>query len=413
MATLLPRDYWDYTIIDLFRGIVAGLGEQNGDKSLDLPGLSDCFVTRSGRAGIVTALKALELPPNSNVGVPLYCCPVVFEAITIAGLKPRFIDVDPSTFCMAPDDLASKRSEIQAAIAVHMFGNMCDMPGLRAAAGERPLIEDCAQAIGSKLQGRAAGTFGNVGVFSFRSGKYISAGEGGALYTQDGELRSRISRILSEQRRTGKTDELKHSAVVYLKSILRRRPLYGLVGHALWTRHNTKGESVPSAKPGNSGARRSDLALTRNKLKYLDDAIEGQRRNAEYFLRTLAIKREMLCVEPSDAYYNRLQFPITFSSTEARNLISEHLLAAKIDSTKYLDDVLRAATESYGYGGDCPTAESLSKRVLVIPSYYSLTTGEVERIGRCLNGGWEKVSARKASNRAENGETVGKAIQPA
>ena len=76
-----------------------------------------------------------------------------------------------------------------------MFGNVCDMPALREAAPGKPFIEDCAQALGSRLDGRLAGSFGEIAVFSFRSGKYLSVGEGGAVYCSDTDLESRLSEL--------------------------------------------------------------------------------------------------------------------------------------------------------------------------------------------------------------------------
>jgi dTDP-4-amino-4,6-dideoxygalactose transaminase len=78
-----------------------------------------------------------------------------------------------------------------------MFGNVCNVPELRDAVGGKPIIEDCALSLGSRLNGRPTGTLGEIGVFSFRSGKYLSVGEGGALYANDPELRRSLSRSIS------------------------------------------------------------------------------------------------------------------------------------------------------------------------------------------------------------------------
>ena len=83
----------------------------------------------------------------------------------------RFIDVDPTTFCMSASDLYAKRSQVDAVIAVHLFGNLCNMASLQEVAQGKPIIEDCAQALGSNIQGRIAGSFGAIAFFSFRSGQ--------------------------------------------------------------------------------------------------------------------------------------------------------------------------------------------------------------------------------------------------
>ena len=157
MFTLLPNELWDYGPVEAIRGLRTAVWSRHPSQrpTVHLPGLGQCLPVRSARAAIVLALKALALPAGASVAVPLYCCPVVFKAIKAAGCRPRFIDIDPETYCLSPADLAAKSSEVDAVIAVHMFGNLCNMPRLREAAAGKPLIEDCAQALGSSLDGRA------------------------------------------------------------------------------------------------------------------------------------------------------------------------------------------------------------------------------------------------------------------
>ena len=106
---------------------------------------------------------------------------MVFKAIRSAGCTPRFIDVDRATCRVSAEDLSSKASTVDAVIAVHTFGHVCDVDQMRDAAPGKPIIEDCAQALGSTLNGRSVGLFGDVAAWSFHSGKYVSVGEGGAL----------------------------------------------------------------------------------------------------------------------------------------------------------------------------------------------------------------------------------------
>ena len=101
----------------------------------------------------------------------------------------------------------------------------------------------------------------------------------------------------------------------------------------------------------------------------------------------------MLCPERLGTFYNRYHYPITFSSAEHRDFIAAYLLSRQIDTMKYLDDVVNVAAKNYGYTGDCPVAEQISKRVLIIPSYYSLKKGEVQRIAHCLNEGWKEIKS--------------------
>ena len=197
MTELLPSEYWEYGLADAAVGMLDALLGRVPDPFIAIPGLGDCIPTRSARSAIMAAIEALELPKEGRIGVPLYCCPAVFKAVVAAGRRLRFVDVDPATCCMSTEDVARKIDDLDAIIGVHMFGNLCDIPGLVMVAGGKPVIEDCAQAIGSLLGGSPAGSFGAVSVFSFRSGKYLSVGEGGAVYAPDEALRSHIAEIVS------------------------------------------------------------------------------------------------------------------------------------------------------------------------------------------------------------------------
>ena len=142
MIGLVPRDHWEHNIGDLFRALARSRKPRENDERLFLDGIGECIPARSGRTALLAAIKALNLPPGARIGVPLYCCHVVFKAIAAAGCKPRFIDIEPETFCLSPEDLAAKRSQIEAVIAVHMFGNLCDMKKLKESAGGKAGRED-------------------------------------------------------------------------------------------------------------------------------------------------------------------------------------------------------------------------------------------------------------------------------
>lgn len=392
MLKLIPRDNWEHRFADLVRGLTAALGAGRRDMRLDIPGLGNGIPVGSGRAAIVAALRSLNLPPGARVAVPLYCCPVVFSAIRTADCAIRFIDVDPSTFCMSPGDLCAKREGVDAIVAVHMFGNACDVLELEQAGGDRPIIEDCAQAIGARRHGRPVGSFGVFGVFSFRSGKYLSVGEGGALFSRDADARSRAAGLVSAMPAAGVAGECAQVARCYLKSLLRSRPLYGVVGYRLWKRWNKNGTASAVSEASLNQIHKADLAVAASRLPALDSAIERQREIAGFYSRALELDPHMLCAEPPGAYYNRYYYPVTFSSREHRDQIASRLHRAGIDSIKYLDDVVGVARDHYGYSGDCPAAERLSKTVLIIPGYYRLKNSDVERVARQLNAAWLELT---------------------
>ena len=397
MVGLLPRDQWQHHVSDVFRALAAALKDGSRREQLFLPGLGNCIPVRSGRAALVAAIKALDLVPGAKIGVPLYCCPVVFRAIELAGCSVRFIDVDETTFCMSGQDLSAKHYELDAVIAVHMFGNMCDMPRLQAAAPNRPFIEDCAQSLGSELEGKRAGSFGAISVFSFRSGKYISAGEGGALFSNNADMCSKAAEFVAALPAPTFVEEWLHIAKTYLKSLLRSKPLYGIVGYYLWESLNKKLNLSAKSDVVLAQIYRSDLAITKARLPFLPLTIEAHRANATLYSRNLKLAHGMLCHEPSGYFYNYLQYPVIFPSEELRNTVADYLFEQGIDTIKYLDDIVGIAARAYGYTAGCPVSERLAKRVLIIPNYCSLRPIDIRHITEHLNAKWDQVSRNSCS----------------
>jgi dTDP-4-amino-4,6-dideoxygalactose transaminase len=328
------------------------------------------------------------------VAVPLYCCPVVFSAIKAAGCRARFIDVDPHTYCLSPTDLAAKRSKVDAVIAVHMFGNVCPMRALRKAAVGTPFVEDCAQALGSFLNGRSAGSFSEIAVFSFRSGKYISAGEGGAVYCCNADLETRFSQLISELSVPSRLAEVVHVANTCLRSLLRTRPLWGMLGSALWRAYSEKASHTSQAAIVLSQIHETDRDLSIRRLASLPAMVERQRCNAEYYTRNLTVDPGMLCSENPGAYFNRLQYPLLLPTPAQRDLLAERLGESRISTAKPYKDIAAIATAHYGYTGDCPQAERIANTVLVIPCSYALRLADVERIANCVNRAWGEVDRR-------------------
>jgi len=380
---------------DFANGVIGALRSGNRESPLLLPSVGESLPVRSARAALVVALRSLDLAPSARVGVPLYCCSVVFKAIEAAGFTPRFLDVSPKTFCLCADDLRAKRGEFDAVIAVHMFGHVCDVPAMRKAAGNnKPVIEDCALSLGSKLGVEATGSFGDAAVFSFRSGKYLSVGEGGALFSPRAEIRARAALEVAAMPAPTRSDEAIHVAKTYLRSLLRSKPLYGIVGYALWEAYNARVQFSEKAKLVVGRIFETDRALVERRLAALDSMIVAQRRNAEFYKQNLSLDPAMLCFEEADTSYNHYQFPITFPSQEHRDSMASELYKRGVDSSKPLDEIAEVTAKYYGYKGDCPIAEKLAKQVLVIPNHFRLGRFELKRIAKAVNETWAVVSAR-------------------
>lgn len=168
-----------------------------------------CVGVANGTDAIEIALEALALPPASEVVVPANSFIASSEAVTRAGLKVVFADVDPVTYTLDIEDVRRRvTGNTSAVIAVHLYGHPCRMDELLEIAGEHGLkiLEDCAQAHGAEYRGRRVGGIGDIATFSYYPGKNLGAyGDAGAITTNDAALAKRC-RMIANHGRTGKYD---------------------------------------------------------------------------------------------------------------------------------------------------------------------------------------------------------------
>lgn len=130
--------------------------------------------------------------------------------ITYLGAKPIFVDVLPDTWCIDPVRAeAAITPRTKAIIAVHLYGNLCDMDALLAIGNKHgiAIVEDAAEAIGSVWQGQRAGSMGAFGTFSFHGTKTVTTGEGGMFVTQDDSLYEKVLTLSNHGRAKGQTKQ--------------------------------------------------------------------------------------------------------------------------------------------------------------------------------------------------------------
>jgi len=154
----------------------------------------------SATAGLGIALAAAGVGPGDEVILPALSFSATANAVLMFGSIPVFVDVDPDTFCMDPEQVEKAISpRTRALLPVHLTGNVSDMDALLAIAEEHQLkvIEDAAQAIGGKWGNRHTGALGDAGVFSFQQSKNIMTGEGGMIITSNPDIAARARRILN------------------------------------------------------------------------------------------------------------------------------------------------------------------------------------------------------------------------
>jgi dTDP-4-amino-4,6-dideoxygalactose transaminase len=152
----------------------------------ELHGVQYGLCLANGTIALTTALQALDLKFGDEVIVPAYTWDGTAVAVLQAGCVPVFADVDPDTYCLAPEAVrAAITPRTRALMPVHLAMRFADMDALLAVARQHRLlvIEDCAHAHGGRFQGRGAGAAGDAGCFSFQESKLITSGEGGFVMT--------------------------------------------------------------------------------------------------------------------------------------------------------------------------------------------------------------------------------------
>jgi dTDP-4-amino-4,6-dideoxygalactose transaminase len=167
----------------------------------------------SGTEAIQLALAAAGVGPGDTVLTAPNTAVPTASAITAIGARPIFADVDEATALIDPGAIESAlRPDTRAIVPVHLYGRAAPMDAILAIARRHDLavIEDAAQAHGARWQGRAAGTWGDLGAFSFYPSKNLGAyGDAGAIWTADQELAGRLRAL----RNYGQTERYRHETV--------------------------------------------------------------------------------------------------------------------------------------------------------------------------------------------------------
>jgi perosamine synthetase len=384
---LIPRNNWDYGFKALFIAL-AGVG----NNATQAPNIENSFNrspvwTNSGRASLYAILKSLELQAGAKVGVPLFCCSVVFNAICQAGLSPCFIDSNLNDCNISVEDLRKKSADLAALVAVHMFGNPCDMDAIVDIVGSVPVIEDCAQSIFSTYKGKQTGTLSTASFFSFRCGKFISAGEGSAIFCRELDLQNKVEQLANSFESWSTLKKIFNSFSTFGKAALYNRPWYGLIGHPIGLRLDKKFNLT--AKDGFEPEKiaSTHLALIDARISRFQENINIQTEHAHLLLGSVVPGKFSLPHESNGGVGNWFQFALKFQTTSQRDKMAEYLLGQGIDTSKYLDDIAAEARSNYGYQGGCPNAEMLAKTVLLVPIHYNLRTSDIEQIARSINEG--------------------------
>ncbi len=159
-----------------------------------LMGVKHCVATCNGTNALVTSVRALDIGAGDEVITTPYTFVASIHPILLADALPVFADIDPETWQIDPAKIEARITKNTVAIMpVHIIGGVCDMDRINAIAKRHNLkvIEDACEAHGGEWKGGKVGTLGDLGCFSFQTGKSLTCGEGGAILGRDGKLMDR------------------------------------------------------------------------------------------------------------------------------------------------------------------------------------------------------------------------------
>lgn len=164
-------------------------------------GSQGAILVNNGTSALAATFLALDVKPGDEVIVPAFGFMAAANILIQMNAIPIFADVSQSTWCVTKRSIEERiTSRTRAIVVTHTYGNSDDIQNIAKFAREEiqiPLIEDAAEALGSRYCGQALGTFGDFGTFSFHATKLITTGEGGAITFKDEKVAEKLKYLVS------------------------------------------------------------------------------------------------------------------------------------------------------------------------------------------------------------------------
>lgn len=306
----------------------------------------------SGTNAIQLALLALDIGPGDEVITAANTFIATAEAISHCGATPVFADCDPDTFTLDPAAAeAAITARTKAIIPVHLFGQSADMDAFMEMGSRYGLyiLEDASQAHGAEYKGRRVGSFGIAGCFSLYPGKNLGAyGDAGIVVSNNMEIIDRIKLL----RDHGSVRKYEHIVVGW----------------------NARMDGIQGA-------------VLSVKLRYLDEANQLRRDNAERYNQMLADCQELQLPQahPNGKHVYHIYAVCTDHRDELLKYLPEHGVGCGVHYPKALH--LQPAYAHLGHGtGSYPVAEATAARFLSLPMFPELTEEQVAYVAKTLKG---------------------------
>ena len=357
-----PPSITDYDVQAVARVVKSGnlsLGEETVKFEQEMArwlGVKYAVATSSG----TTALHLAVIASNIHAGDEVITTPFSFVASTNCFLYekaiPQFVDIDPKTLNIDVNKIESAiTKKTKGILGVDVFGYPAEWQEIIRIADKYHLavIEDAAEALGAKYEGKKLGSLGHPTVFAFYPNKQMTTGEGGLLTTNDKKIYE-LTKSLANQGRGPNTQWLKHEYLGYNYRITEMA-----------------------------------AALGRSQLKRLDQLLALRQQAAHWYKERLSKISGVNLLKADDKNHQRSWFVyvIKLDKKYSRDKIIQQLDAAGIPSKAYLPSIhLQPYLKPYGFkSGDFPVAEAASASTLALPFYSAIKEETVDLICKTLN----------------------------
>lgn len=314
-------------------------------------GTKYCVTVANGLDAISLILRAMDIGAGDEVIVPANTFIATALAVSCVGAQPVLVEPEIKTFNIDPGKIETKiTSKTKAIIAVHLQGRSADMDRINQIARQYKLkvIEDAAQAHGSRYKGRKVGALSDAAAFSFYPGKNLGAlGDGGCVTTNN-------------------------------ESLARKIRTLGNYGSDFKYHHIYKGT--------NSRLDELQAAFLRVKLQYLDKWNRMRRQIAQRYF--VGINNSQIILPPVSTENYEHIYHVFVIQSKRRDELERYLTENGIGTMKHypLPISMQKAYEDLNYKkGDFPIAEEISRSVLSIPMYYGMTDKEVNFVIKKIN----------------------------
>ncbi|MHC1727989.1 MAG: DegT/DnrJ/EryC1/StrS family aminotransferase [Syntrophobacteraceae bacterium] len=307
-------------------------------------GVGHCISVANGTDALELALRAVNVGPGERVLLAANAGFYGSTAVHSIGAVPRYVEIDNFSLTLSVEGLRHALKEgAKTIIATHLFGQLAQIEAIVETASRYgvPVIEDCAQAHGARINGKLAGSFGSIGCFSFYPTKNLGAlGDGGAIVSSDESLAARLKQLRQ----------------------------YG------WgSKYNVK-------VPGGRNSRMDELqaAILREKLPFLDRWNTERRAIARRYNDAFSAMQVTCPCSLGEDYVAHLYVLRLTARDNFRQFLSDRGVSTEVHYP--IPDHMQSAYLSRQGQGDLPLTEQACAHVVSLPCYPGLETDKIERV---------------------------------